>query len=58
VDVSWEPLIDGQYFYMQLQTRYVAHLKQMRGTIESIQFPVDSVRTGRRAGSAMMRGHL
>jgi hypothetical protein len=46
VDVSWEPLIGGQYFYMQLQTRYVAHLRQMRGTIESLRFAVDTVRGG------------
>ncbi len=43
VDVSWAPLIAGQHFYMQLQTRYVEHLKQMRGIIEGVRFPVDSV---------------
>jgi hypothetical protein len=52
VDVSWEPLIDGQYFYMQLQTRYVAHLRQMRGTIESLRFAMDSAR----GGAAVIRG--
>lgn len=47
VDVSWEPLIDGQYFYMQLRTAYVQHLREMRATIESVRFPVDTV-TARR----------
>lgn len=42
VDVAWEPLINGQYFYMQLDTRYVEHLRQMRGIIENVRFPVDS----------------
>jgi hypothetical protein len=43
VEASWEPLIDGQYFYMQLQTRYVEHLKLMRGMIEAVRFPPDTV---------------
>ena len=47
VDVTWQPLIDGQYFYMQLQTRYVAQLKNMRGIIEAVRFPVDSVRAAK-----------
>ena len=42
VEASWQPLIDGQHFYMQLQTRYVEHLKQMRGIIEAVRFPVDT----------------
>ncbi len=42
VDVAWEPLINGQYFYMQLDTRYVEHLRQMRGIIESVRFPADT----------------
>jgi hypothetical protein len=42
VDVAWQPPIDGQLFYMQLQTRYVDHLKQMRGIIESVRFVSDS----------------
>ncbi|MDZ7632640.1 MAG: hypothetical protein U5K74_15155 [Gemmatimonadaceae bacterium] len=42
VDVSWDPPIDGQYFYMQLQTRYVEHLRQIRGMIEAVRFPVDT----------------
>ncbi len=42
VDVTWEPLIDGQYFYMQLHTRYVEHLRQMRGIIENVRFPADT----------------
>ncbi len=42
VDVAWEPLINGQYFYMQLDTRYVEHLRQMRGIVENVRFPVDT----------------
>lgn len=42
VDVAWDPLINGQYFYMQLQTRYVEHLRTMRGMIEAVRFPVDT----------------
>ncbi len=37
VDVTWSPLIDGQHFYMQLQTRFPEHLKQIRGVIESVR---------------------
>ncbi|MCC7053954.1 MAG: hypothetical protein IT355_11890 [Gemmatimonadaceae bacterium] len=44
VDVEWEPPIDGQRFYMQLQTRYVDHLRQMRAIVEAVRFPADSVR--------------
>ena len=40
VDVSWAPMIDGQYMYMQLQTRSVAHLRELRGVIEGVRFPV------------------
>ncbi len=47
VDVAWEPVINGQYFYMQLETRYVEHLRAMRGMIEAVRFPVDST-TARR----------
>jgi hypothetical protein len=43
VEASWQPLINGQYFYMQLQTRYAEHLKQMRGMIEGVRFPTDTV---------------
>lgn len=42
VDVSWDPIINGQYFYMQLQTRYVEHLRHMRGMIEAVTFPPDT----------------
>jgi hypothetical protein len=45
VDATWEPLIDGQHFYMQLQTRYASQLKDMRGMIEAVKFPVDTART-------------
>lgn len=46
VDVRWLRPIDGQRFYMQLQTRYVEHLKQMRGIIEATRFEADSMRGG------------
>ena len=42
VDVRWEPEIDGRFYYLQLQTRYAEHLKEVRGIIESVRFPVDS----------------
>ena len=42
VEASWQPLIDGQHFYMQLQTKYVEHLRQMRGMIEAVRFPLDT----------------
>jgi len=48
VDVAWEPLVNGQYLYMQLQTRYVEHLRQMRGIVENVRFPIDSLRVARR----------
>jgi hypothetical protein len=48
VDATWQPMIDGQYFYMQLQTRYVEQLKAMRGIIEAASFPVDSARTAKK----------
>jgi hypothetical protein len=40
VDVSWEPRIDGQHLYMQLHTRFPQNLKQIRGVIEGVRFPV------------------
>ncbi len=40
VDVSWKPQIDGQYLYMQLQTRFPENLKQIRGVIDGVRFPV------------------
>jgi hypothetical protein len=43
VDVAWDPLIDGQYFYMQLETRYVEHLRQMRGIVEGVRFRTDTL---------------
>jgi hypothetical protein len=39
VDVSWEPIIGDRWQYMQLQTRYVEHLREMRGILESVRFP-------------------
>lgn len=38
VDVSWKPQIGGQHVYMQLQTRFPDHLKQIRGVIEGVRF--------------------
>ncbi len=40
VDVSWKPQIGGQYLYMQLQTRFPENLKQIRGVIDGLRFPV------------------
>ena len=48
VDAAWEPPVDGQVFYMQLQTRLVAQLRQMRGIVESVRFVPDSIRGARR----------
>lgn len=42
VDVSWQPQVAGQLFYMQLQTRRVDQLKQMRGIVQSVRFPAES----------------
>ena len=50
VDAEWEPKINGQFFYMQWQTRYVEHLKQVRAIVERVRFPTDSLRPSR--GSA------
>jgi hypothetical protein len=36
VDVTWAPLIDGQHLYMQMQTRFPEHLRDIRGVIESV----------------------
>ncbi len=36
VDVTWKPLIDGQHLYMQMQTRFPEHLREIRGVIESV----------------------
>lgn len=48
VDAEWEPKINGQFFYMQWQTRYVEHLKQVRAIVERVRFPADTVRPARR----------
>ncbi|MES3034191.1 MAG: hypothetical protein V4813_09365 [Gemmatimonadota bacterium] len=47
VDVEWDPQVDGRFFYMQWQTRYVEHLKQVRAIVERVRFPVDSNRRDR-----------
>jgi hypothetical protein len=38
VDVSWKTQVGGQYVYMQLQTRFPDHLRQIRGVIEGVRF--------------------
>jgi len=48
VDAAWEPTIEGQFFYMQLQTRYVAQLRQMRGIVEAVRFVPDTSRRATR----------
>lgn len=40
VDVTWAPQIGGQHVYMQLITRFPEHLKQIRGVVEGVRFPV------------------
>jgi hypothetical protein len=47
VDAKWEPLIEGQHFYMQLQTRYASQLKDMRAIIESVRFVSDTLHGAR-----------
>ncbi len=47
VDASWAPQIDGQNFYMQLQTRYASQLKTMRGMIEAVTFVSDTMHGAR-----------
>ena len=42
VDARWSPLIDGQHFFMQLRTRVVSQLGDVRGIIVSTKFPIDS----------------
>ena len=38
VDVRWSRMVNDQYVYMQLHTRYPEHLQQIRGVIESLRF--------------------
>lgn len=37
VDVAWVPPVDGQFLFMQLLTRRVDRLQQVRGVIESVK---------------------
>ncbi len=39
VDVSWSRMVQDQYVYMQLHTRFPEHLQQIRAVIESVRFP-------------------
>ena len=48
VDAAWEPPVEGPVFYMQLQTRLVAQLRQMRGIVESVRFVPDTIRGAHR----------
>jgi hypothetical protein len=41
-DVSWALPVGGQFVYMQMITRYPEHLRQLRGVIESVRFPVST----------------
>ena len=43
VDAAWQPPVEG-LFYMQLQTRLVVQLRQMRGIVESVRFVPDTIR--------------
>jgi hypothetical protein len=43
VDVTVEPLIEGRYVYLQLQTSYVEHLRDVRAILTSLRFgPADT----------------
>ncbi len=44
----WETEGDGPFFQLRLQTASLHDLKRIRGTIESVRFPIDSTRTSRR----------
>lgn len=49
VDVTVQPLIDGRYVYLQLQTPYVEHLRDMRGILASLRFgPADTAGIAKR----------
>ena len=47
VDAAWQPPVE-RLFYMQLQTRLVAQLRQMRGIVESVRFVPDTIRGAHR----------
>jgi hypothetical protein len=47
VDVIWAPTINNQFFYMQMATRSVSRLKEMRAFIETTRFAVDSGRSAK-----------
>jgi hypothetical protein len=44
----WETAGDGPFFQLRLRTTNLQDLRRIRGTIESVRFPVDSVRSARR----------
>lgn len=45
VDVSWSPTFEGQHLFMQLHTRFPEHLRQIRGVIDGVRFPVQTAST-------------
>jgi hypothetical protein len=48
VQAWWETEVDGPFLQLRLQTNNLQDLRRIRGTIESVRFPVDSVRTSRK----------
>jgi hypothetical protein len=44
----WETEGDGPFFQLRLRTANLQDLKRIRGTIESVRFPIDSARSVRR----------
>jgi hypothetical protein len=44
----WETEGDGPFFQLRLLTANLQDLKRIRGTIESVRFPIDSTRASRR----------
>jgi hypothetical protein len=44
----WETEGDGPFFQLRLRTTNLQDLRRIRGTIESVRFPIDSTRASRR----------
>ena len=44
----WETEGDGPFFQLRLMTTNLQDLRRIRGTIESVRFPIDSARTSRK----------
>ena len=47
MDAAWQPPVEG-LFSMQLQTRLVVQLRQMRNSVEIVRFVPDTIRGARR----------